>query len=528
MKTKILISLFVSLFVFVCIGVRAQETSMTSPIFKIQAYSYDKISDMYVLEQYGSAVLITKDILLTNSHVITDNNDELTLQYEACQTVSDKESPTCFSTLQLLKYDKDSDLALLQIIHPSENMPSSVVLWSGTLSVGDAVHIVGYPANGWETITTTQWTIAWFENDYYKTDANVDEWNSWWGGFDSAWNFIWIPTYVVNWQTTLWYIIPTSSIKDFIGWSLGTLYKKKYSIAFDKRLNSIYALQTHWIIDNKLFTTPDFNALWLKLDSVFEKEKNNLFTYSLSNANGSNVSVSSFIATDNDTIKRYVNSKMKEYAASEFSPHKSVKKIGTVSRTIVSIGWDDWVGYDYIKSTSTNKTYLEFIVYAKKSDIEDIADLIHFVENISVKKISTKPQAFNFPLIKLSSKWSIGIAKWLKEDWLLINIFPKNEKYVARVAIYTVEKWDTLKTFTKQVRDLYDSMWADATSITSKYPNDVSITSVVDEDGKTSLNIFGVKKYGTSKIVISVAIELSSNSAKQEAITLGYKIMGLE
>lgn len=113
-----------------------------------------------MLEQYGSAVLIAKDILLTNAHVITDMNDKLTLQYEACMTVSDQELPTCFSILKLISYDKDADLALLQIVDPMDNMPTPVTMFSGALNVGANIRIVGYPANGGETITTTQGTIA--------------------------------------------------------------------------------------------------------------------------------------------------------------------------------------------------------------------------------------------------------------------------------------------------------------------------------------------------------------------------------
>jgi S1-C subfamily serine protease len=83
---------------------------------------------MYVLKQYGSAVLVADNMLLTNAHVVTDSNDAFTLQYEACQTISDQEPPKCFSTLQLMKYDKNSDLALLQIVNPSSNMPDPVTI----------------------------------------------------------------------------------------------------------------------------------------------------------------------------------------------------------------------------------------------------------------------------------------------------------------------------------------------------------------------------------------------------------------
>ncbi|MEI6672235.1 MAG: serine protease [bacterium] len=160
MKKIVLGSLLVCTLFFLSPKVGAENISTMDAVFKIQAYSYNKLSDMYVLQQYGSAVLIADNILLTNAHVVTDTNGTLNLQYEACQTISNEEAPKCFSTLQLLKYDKNSDLALLQIVNPSQNMPTPVTIGSGTLAVGDAIRIVGYPANGGQTITTTQGTIA--------------------------------------------------------------------------------------------------------------------------------------------------------------------------------------------------------------------------------------------------------------------------------------------------------------------------------------------------------------------------------
>lgn len=128
---KILLCALLSFVIFsVWRNVYASDTTMSNAIFKIQAYSYDKLSETYVLEQYGSAVLIAKNILLTNAHVVTDDNNAFTLQYEACQTISDQEPPKCFSTLQLLKYDKDTDLALLQIVTPTSTMPTPVVMGS--------------------------------------------------------------------------------------------------------------------------------------------------------------------------------------------------------------------------------------------------------------------------------------------------------------------------------------------------------------------------------------------------------------
>jgi len=528
MKKIVICTLLLYTMFFLFGKAHAETNNMMNAVFKIQAYSYDKLSDMYILEQYGSAVLVAENILLTNAHVITDSNDWLSLQYEACKTISDQEPPICFSTLQLLRYDKNTDLALLEIVNPNSDMPTPVTIWSGTLPVGSNIRIIGYPANGGTTITTTQGTIAWFENNYYKTDANVDEGNSWWWSFDSVWAFIGIPTFVINGQTTLWYIIPTDTIKKFIAWDIGTKYTIKYSLVFDKRLKSIYTLQTQSIIDNNLFITPNFNDIGLVLDTAIEKKNNNLYSYSFINKNDSMVDMISLIATDNTTITKYINATMNQLRDSKMSPKKSTKRIGNTTRTIILFGESDWIGYNYIQTTSTNKTYLEFTVLIDKEDIRsDLATMIDFVEKTTIKKTSTKPQVFEIPMIKLSSKWNIGIVKWLKGNGVSLNIFPVNGKYVTEINIYMGTKWDTLKNITTQIRDVYENIGLTVKSETSKYPS-MTITSIIDEKDKISLSVLGLKKYWTNNMFVHISTKLTSPSAKQEAIDLGYKMLGLE
>jgi hypothetical protein len=175
----------------------------------------------------------------------------------------------------------------------------------------------------------------------------------------------------------------------------------------------------------------------LTLDVGIEKKNNNLYRYSLSNANTSSVDIMSIIATDNTTISKYINDGMKQLTDGGYAPKKTTKRIGTTTWVIISFGDSDRVGYDYIQITSTNKTYLEFTVLVDQADVaEDLPDLIAFVENTTLKKPNTKAQVFNLPVIKLSSKWNIGIVKYFTSNGLSINIFPSNGKYTSEIAAY--------------------------------------------------------------------------------------------
>lgn len=503
--------------------------STTSSIFLIQAYSYNSIADNYQMEQYGSAVLVAKDILLTNAHVITDSDDKFTLQYEACQTRSSSETPVCFSTLQLLSYDKNSDLALLKIVTPSNDMPDPVTLGSWTLAVGAAVSVVWYPANGGDSITTTQGTIAGYQDGYYKTDANLDGGNSGGGWFNSAGEFIWIPTFVVNGQTTLGYIIPIDIIKEFLAGDIGTPATQKVAPAFTKRLDTQYGLATQTKIDIPLFTTPNFSGYGLSLFSALEKKNNNLYAYIAENENTSQVRMHSMIATDDTAIQRYVANELKSYKSFGFSAQKSTKKIWTTTRQVITSISDDLMIYQYIQSHSTNKTYLEFVVMVSTEDAR--ADLVHlqtFVESIIVKKSSTKPQVLNLPGVSLSSKRGVSIVKWLDDDGLNISVLPKSSNFTINLSAYPGAKWMTIKKIMTSIASTLDDMWVEYTSETSKYPSKVLFITTTDEDNNTKMSGIGTVKSGTTSAFIQADISLRSVANKKEAMNMMYKIFGLE
>jgi hypothetical protein len=96
------------------------------------------------------------------------------------------------------------------------------------------------------------------------------------------------------------------------------------------------------------------------------------------------------------------------------------------------------------------------------------------------------------------------------------------------VSAYPAEQWDTLKTVTSQINDIYDAAWSTVTTGQSKYPNSVSISSVVDENNKKALSIRWIKNYGGNNIFINFSVYLKLSAAKQNAINLVYKILGLQ
>ncbi|MEI7477985.1 MAG: trypsin-like peptidase domain-containing protein [bacterium] len=59
--------------------------------------------------------MIAKDKIITNAHVVLDDNDNLINNYEICRTISSQSKPVCFTTAQVLYYDKTADLAILKL-----------------------------------------------------------------------------------------------------------------------------------------------------------------------------------------------------------------------------------------------------------------------------------------------------------------------------------------------------------------------------------------------------------------------------
>ncbi len=185
-------------------------------IVKLYSYQTDSVFGTISVVGYGSAVLIEKNKILTNAHVVLDEDGNPLKHFEYCVSESFTKKPICGLVAKLLYYDTEIDLALLQI---EGDMPwSNPVQLSSTsqFSIGDKITVYWYPANGGGTITLTQWVIGGFEDPFYKIDANLDGGNSGWWGFDSEGKLVGIPTFVSEWYSTLGYMVPVNKIRDFL------------------------------------------------------------------------------------------------------------------------------------------------------------------------------------------------------------------------------------------------------------------------------------------------------------------------
>lgn len=298
--------------------------NINKKIFKIKSYTKDKILDNFIYSSYGSAVLIWEDTLITNAHVILWDNESPGWLYEVCKTQQEDKDPSCFTTASLLYYDQQVDLALLKLpqkvnVHPVHLNKDDQQMWY-------QANILWYPSNGWGTITLTKWTISWVSKGNYKIDANLDGGNSWWGWFDKDNRLIGIPTYVVQWYTTLWYMIPTSKMLDF-------LYKKgdivEYTwiqdVDFTTFLDQLHLANADIIkIDHPLFSVSNMDAYGFHLNHAM-LWSDNIAKYDVTNDDESvNISINvggkywwvfpKDIAADLDkAYEEYLKGDIKEY-----------------------------------------------------------------------------------------------------------------------------------------------------------------------------------------------------------------------
>ena len=107
-------------------------------IFKVKSYEKDAFFGTITNIGHGSAVVIDDNTLLTNAHVVVDEDQKPTGMYEVCRSVDMHSDPVCFTYADLVYYDLENDLALLSL--PSNaNIHTPVTLATKTPAENDQI-----------------------------------------------------------------------------------------------------------------------------------------------------------------------------------------------------------------------------------------------------------------------------------------------------------------------------------------------------------------------------------------------------
>jgi serine protease Do len=168
----------------------------------------------------GSGTIISEDgLVLTNAHVATDMFDEVGLAggpmdaLVIALTTREDRPPTPMYFAEVVAYDKQLDLALLQITTDLNGRPveasdldlTPVALGdSDELHLGDDLYVFGYPTIGEGYITFTSGRVSGFESTelpsgdlvrtWIRTDTTIAGGNSGGTGVDENGELIGVPT----------------------------------------------------------------------------------------------------------------------------------------------------------------------------------------------------------------------------------------------------------------------------------------------------------------------------------------------
>jgi len=255
---------------------------------------YKSIVEIRYTESDGNGggwswILFSKDgLILTNNHVIEGNDFWASIgDIQICILEDISKEPSCDYEAELIIRNSYEDLAILKIknyywknyvnLFHGINTPKNKYVWQ-------TVNAIWYPWLWWGKLTITEWIIAWFdEYDDFKTDAEVNHWNSWWGSFNKAGVFLWIPYYMSydeSWKISriisifnikkrfnqILYKSPINNIyssDDFVEKNLryNNENKKEYSVEDEQIYNEFMRLEDH----NK-----DYEGMLKKIDKILE------------------------------------------------------------------------------------------------------------------------------------------------------------------------------------------------------------------------------------------------------------------
>lgn len=417
----------------------------------------------YVIEQYWSAIYYWGNLVYTNAHVILNNEDEPFGNYRLCKTTNFKEKPVCFSVWELLYYDETNDLAVLKISNPevewiTESTKTSLEIW-------DVVKVYWYPSNWWDTISYTEWKVSWYEDWYYKVDANFDAWNSWGWVFDLDWNLVWMAVSVNVGYTTMWYIIPLEKINEFIK-NKDAYSVKEYSEEIDEKFlpYSLLLQQVIWAWEylNDEIELKNIKKYGFSVDyySIDDDEKN--YKLVLSDENND---VWIFVWNFSFTWKSYLNiDDYYNYLKEDFEENISEYDDYSVTK-IRKLKLQNKETILQFLQTKTGEVYLSLIVWNSKNIYQNI---IIYWDNIKNKSFLNW-----LKLILLNLKInSIDNDELNDDDMQMDNLFIwKQDNFFIK----EYSAWDILVYFWDDI--IVENSYTSTSKI--KYYDDSSLSSLI-------------------------------------------------
>lgn len=173
--------------VLFCIG-NSFSFAAVSPVVQVVSYK-EPLGLYFSLLGWGSGSIIDSQWhIITNNHVVDDGAGGISDDFAVCITFDPALPPRCHYTASVIDRDEEADIAILKldstdIFGKNINASSLETLNMNMQYVPQARDIVlarGYPWIGSNTITETQWIIAWTAQyngkTYLKSDTLI------WGG----------------------------------------------------------------------------------------------------------------------------------------------------------------------------------------------------------------------------------------------------------------------------------------------------------------------------------------------------------
>lgn len=240
----------------------AQVSKNIANTYKVVAYTYNKTLKVFQQSHIWTAVHYQDWKLITNAHVAYSEFDDL--YFDVCWWGNFRVEPRCLWVAKLVSYDEDLDLAILDFV-PDTTIQSEVVFAENDPKISEAITVLWFPGNWWTTITLTKWVVNGIDHWSYKTDANVDYWNSWWPVLNEQWELVWIINSAVDGITSLGYFIGIEDVNAFLKNPYSSYTYTNHSQVFEYFKS--YSKQKHismnaLTITHPLFTISNFKNLW--------------------------------------------------------------------------------------------------------------------------------------------------------------------------------------------------------------------------------------------------------------------------